>query len=63
MLSNGNPKPAARGPYAPGRIIDVSMKTAQVLGFGANGVARVRVEYMGPAPLDGSDDRLLLPAR
>src|SRR5262249_55003573 len=41
-------------------IIDVSMKTAHVLGFHQHGVARVKVEYVGPASLDGSDDRLLL---
>ena len=49
-----------RGPYAANRIIDVSRKTAHVLGFHDNGLARVRVEYVGPASLDGSDDRLLL---
>ncbi len=49
-----------RGPYAANRIIDVSRKTASVLGFHDNGLARVRVEYVGPASLDGSDDRLLL---
>ena len=48
-----------RGPYAPGRIIDVSIKTAQIL-FGQNGIARVRVEYTGEASLNGSNDRLLL---
>src|SRR6516225_7450077 len=49
-----------RGPYAANRIIDVSKRTAHVLAFHDNGVARVRVEYVGPASLDGSDDRLLL---
>jgi peptidoglycan lytic transglycosylase len=49
-----------RGPYAPNRIIDVSMKTAHVLGFYRNGAAPVRVEYVGPASLEGSDDRRLL---
>ena len=49
-----------RGPYAANRIIDVSRKTAHVLSFHDNGLARVRVEYVGPASLDGSDDRLLL---
>ena len=43
-----------RGPYAPGRIIDVSINTAQILGFGQNGIARVRVEYAGEASLNGS---------
>jgi rare lipoprotein A len=49
-----------RGPYHGNRIIDVSMKTAHVLGFHQHGVARVKVEYAGAASLDGSDDRLLL---
>jgi rare lipoprotein A len=49
-----------RGPYHGNRIIDVSHKAADLLGFQGNGVARVRVEYVGPASLDGSDDRLLM---
>jgi rare lipoprotein A len=49
-----------RGPYHGNRIIDVSMKTAHVLGFHQHGVARLKVEYAGAASLDGSDDRLLL---
>jgi rare lipoprotein A len=48
-----------RGPYQANRVIDVSVRAAQLLGFHGTGVARVRVEYVGPAPLDGSDDRLL----
>ena len=48
-----------RGPYHSNRLIDVSRKTAHVLGFHGNGIARVRVEYVGQASLDGSDDRLL----
>ncbi len=49
-----------RGPYHDDRIIDVSVKTAQLLGFYTSGVARVRVEYMGTAPLEGSDDNMLI---
>jgi rare lipoprotein A len=48
-----------RGPYEANRVIDVSVRAAKLLGFHGNGVARVRVEYVGPAPLDGSDDHLL----
>ena len=48
-----------RGPYHSNRLIDVSRKTAHLLGFHGNGIARVRVEYVGQASLDGSDDRLL----
>jgi rare lipoprotein A len=49
-----------RGPYHADRIIDVSVKTAQLLGFYSTGVARVRVEYVGTAPLEGSDDNMLI---
>ncbi len=48
-----------RGPYHGNRIIDVSVRTAQLLGFQTNGTAWVRVEYVGRAPLAGSDDRVL----
>jgi rare lipoprotein A len=48
-----------RGPYAHNRVIDVSRRAAHVLGFHGHGVARVRVEYVGRAALQGSDDRLL----
>jgi rare lipoprotein A len=36
-----------RGPYARGRIIDVSKRAADLLGFKQNGTARVRVQYEG----------------
>ena len=49
-----------RGPYHGNRLIDVSNKAAELLDFRGNGVARVRVEYVGRAPLEGSDDRQLL---
>jgi rare lipoprotein A len=49
-----------RGPYAHDRLIDVSVKTAELLGFYGHGVARVKVEYLGRAPLEGSDDRKLI---
>jgi len=48
-----------RGPYAGNRIIDVSKRAAYLLGFTVSGTAWVRVEYVGPAPLEGSDDRVL----
>ncbi len=35
-----------RGPFARGRIIDVSRRAAQLLGFRYRGTARVRVEMM-----------------
>jgi rare lipoprotein A len=49
-----------RGPYHGNRLIDVSNKAAELLEFKGYGVARVRVEYVGPAPLEGSDDRQLI---
>jgi peptidoglycan lytic transglycosylase len=49
-----------RGPYHGNRLIDVSNKAAQLLDFKGNGVARVRVEYVGRAPLEGSDDLQLM---
>ena len=49
-----------RGPYHGDRVIDLSHKAANLLAFRQNGVARVRVEYVGRASLDGSDDRKLI---
>jgi len=48
-----------RGPYAANRIIDVSRRVARLLDFASRGTATVRVEYVGRAPMAGSDDRLL----
>lgn len=45
-----------RGPFHGNRVIDVSHRAADMLGFKNNGTARVRVEYVGRAPLEGSDD-------
>ena len=49
-----------RGPYHGNRLIDVSNKAAELLEFKGSGVAKVRVEYVGRAPLEGSDDRQLV---
>src|SRR5450631_3969745 len=49
-----------RGPYVGDRVIDLSAKTAQLLGFHGHGLANVKVEYVGRAPLEGSDDRKLM---
>jgi rare lipoprotein A len=49
-----------RGPYVGNRVIDLSVKTAKLLGFYGEGVAKVKVEYVGRAPLAGSDDRKLM---
>ena len=48
-----------RGPYVGNRLIDVSVRTAKLLGFYGQGLTRVKVEYVGRAPLEGSDDRKL----
>jgi peptidoglycan lytic transglycosylase len=44
-----------RGPYARDRIIDLSRRSAELLGFRSNGTADVRVRYLGHAPLSGDD--------
>jgi len=49
-----------RGPFHGNRIIDVSERAASALGFRQAGTARVRVEYVGRASTNGSDDRILL---
>ena len=49
-----------RGPFKGNRVIDVSGKAAELLGFRQNGLAQVRVEYVARAPLTGSDDRMLM---
>lgn len=49
-----------RGPYHSDRVIDVSVKAAILLGFYGSGLAPVRVEYVGKAPLEGSDDNMLV---
>ena len=43
-----------RGPFAAGRIIDLSPAAAGKLGFRDKGLARVRVKFLGPAPLADS---------
>ncbi|MBW3098366.1 septal ring lytic transglycosylase RlpA family protein [Pseudohoeflea coraliihabitans] len=44
-----------RGPFSHGRIIDVSRRAAELLDMKREGVADVRVEYVGPAPVEGDD--------
>jgi rare lipoprotein A len=44
-----------RGPYARDRLIDLSRRSAELLGFRGNGTATVRVKYLGRAPLNGDD--------
>lgn len=48
-----------RGPYVGDRVIDLSVRSAQLLGFYGHGLAKVKVDYVGRAPLAGSDDTKL----
>ncbi len=43
-----------RGPYSKGRVIDVSQRAAEILGFKEKGMAKVRVQF-----LQGQTKRLL----
>ncbi len=49
-----------RGPYHAGRVMDVSSRVADVLDMKAMGTAKVKVDYVGPAPMEGSDNSQLL---
>jgi rare lipoprotein A len=49
-----------RGPYVSGRIIDLSYRAASMLGYVNKGSANVHVEYVGQAPLEGDDTRMLV---
>lgn len=40
-----------RGPYVGSRVIDVSARSAKLLGFYRHGLAKVKVDYIGRAPL------------
>jgi rare lipoprotein A len=49
-----------RGPFSKGRIIDVSATVAQMLDFKKAGTAKVKVEYVGKARMDGLDRQMLV---
>lgn len=49
-----------RGPYHSSRILDMSQRTAELLGVKRAGVAKIKVQYVGPAPLEGDDTPYLL---
>ena len=49
-----------RGPYANGRLIDLSKRAAEMLDYTHSGTAKVKVEYVGRAPLEGRDDQYLM---
>ncbi len=48
-----------RGPFAPGRVMDVSRRVADLLDFRRSGTTLVKIEYVGRASLEGSDDEKL----
>jgi len=48
-----------RGPYHDGRIVDLSAKASELLGYQHLGVAQVRVQYIKQAPLHGRDHKML----
>jgi rare lipoprotein A len=49
-----------RGPYSHNRLIDLSKRAAEMLDYAQSGTAKVKVEYVGRAPLDGEDDQYLM---
>ena len=49
-----------RGPFHKGRIIDLSNTTAELLDMKGTGTAKVRVQYIGPAQMDGHDKAFLM---
>lgn len=49
-----------RGPYADGRIIDLSSEAAELLDYKDTGTTSVKVEYVGKAPLEGNDTQMLM---
>lgn len=49
-----------RGPFVGTRVIDLSKKSADVLGYKNKGTAHVRVQYIGPAPMDDKGGKHLV---
>ncbi|MHC5653664.1 septal ring lytic transglycosylase RlpA family protein [Stappia sp.] len=49
-----------RGPFHGNRTIDLSERVATMLDFKGKGVAKVKVEYVGRARLDGKDQDFLM---
>ncbi|WP_119274039.1 septal ring lytic transglycosylase RlpA family protein [Taklimakanibacter deserti] len=47
-----------RGPFVDTRIIDMSRRSAELLAFKPQGMAKVRVQYIGPAPLNDQGQHL-----
>jgi rare lipoprotein A len=62
-LENGNTVVVRindRGPFVDTRLIDLSKRAAEVLGFKQKGMAKVRVQYLGPAPLNDQGPHLAM---
>ena len=62
-LSNGSSvivRVNDRGPYHDGRLIDLSQRAAGMLGYANVGTAKVKVDYVGRAPLAGNDQSFLM---
>lgn len=49
-----------RGPFVDTRVIDLSKRTAEVLEFKNKGKTQVRVQYIGPAPLNDKGGKHLV---
>lgn len=47
-----------RGPFVDSRLIDLSKKSADALGFRTRGTTPLRVQYIGPAPLNDEGSHL-----
>ncbi|MBE7185488.1 MAG: septal ring lytic transglycosylase RlpA family protein [Methylobacterium mesophilicum] len=62
-LANGNSiivRVNDRGPYEQGRVIDLSRRAAELLDYAQAGSAKVQVEYVGRARMDGQDEQYLM---
>ena len=49
-----------RGPFVGDRLIDVSARVANLLDFQRSGLTKVKIDYVGMAPLGGADGPALL---
>jgi rare lipoprotein A len=52
-----------RGPFIGERLIDLSRRSAEVLGFEQQGQARVHIRYLGPAPRQYDANNVARPAQ
>lgn len=62
-LSNGSSiivRVNDRGPYVSSRIIDLSKRAAELLDYKDNGLAQVKIQYIGLAPLHTNDNSYLI---